>query len=56
MCGDAHDDLDPELASSLREYFTESELADLVLVCGEANLNNRLSNAAAQLLGPGQED
>ena len=30
---------------------TEAELAEIVLVCGQANLNNRVGNAAKQLLG-----
>jgi len=40
------------LIADLREYFSELELAELVLVAGQANLNNRSGNAAKQLLGP----
>lgn len=44
--------LDPAMIETLRAYFVEEELAELVLLCGQANLNNRAGNAAKQLLGP----
>lgn len=44
--------LDAEMVGALRAYFLEEELAEIVLVCGQANLNNRAGNAAKQLLGP----
>lgn len=50
MCGPTHE-LDTELISDLRAHFTEVELAELILVAGQANLNNRAGNAAKQLLG-----
>ena len=50
LCGPTHA-LDPELVSDLRTHFTEVELAELILVAGQANLNNRVGNAAKQLLG-----
>ena len=50
MCGPTHQ-LDAELVSQLREHHTEVELSELILVCGQANLNNRAGNAAKQLLG-----
>lgn len=50
MCGDTAD-LDPDLVGRLRAHFTEVELAELILVAGQANLNNRAGNAAKQLLG-----
>ena len=50
MCGPTHE-LDAGLVSQLREHHTEVELAELILVCGQANLNNRAGNAAKQLLG-----
>lgn len=40
-----------DLVTALREHFGETELAELILVCGQANLNNRAGNAAKQLLG-----
>lgn len=43
--------LDPELVELLRSQFAEDELAELILVAGQANLNNRAGNAAKQLLG-----
>lgn len=51
MSGPTHD-LDPGLIRDLRTYFNEVQLAELILVCGQANLNNRAGNAAKQLLGP----
>lgn len=50
MSSDTHA-LDPELLTTLRGRFTEPELAELILVAGQANLNNRVGNAAKQLLG-----
>jgi len=50
LCGDSST-IDPELIATLRTHFTEAELAELVLTCGQANLNNRAGNAAKQLLG-----
>ncbi len=43
--------IDAELIAELRSHFNETELAELILVCGQANLNNRAGNAAKQLLG-----
>lgn len=54
MCGDSHT-IDHTLNSELRELFTEAELAELILVAGQANLNNRAGNAAKQLLGEPQQ-
>ena len=39
------------LVEELRFHFNERELAELILVCGQANLNNRVGNASKQLLG-----
>lgn len=51
VSGDSHA-LDPALIAVLRNLFDEAELAELILVAGQANLNNRAGNAAKQLLGP----
>lgn len=51
LCGDSQA-LAPELAMDLQAFFSEDELAELILVAGQANLNNRAGNAAKQLLGP----
>ncbi len=51
MCGDRVHTIEPELVAELRSHFVEIELAELILVCGQANLNNRAGNAAKQLLG-----
>jgi len=50
MCGPTAA-LPAELIENLRSHYSEPELAELVLVCGQANLNNRAGNAAKQLLG-----
>lgn len=50
VCGDSHT-LPAELVTELRSHFSEVELAELILVAGQANLNNRAGNAAKQLLG-----
>ena len=50
LCGDSHS-LDPALVAELRANFSELELAEVILVCGQANLNNRAGNAAKVLLG-----
>lgn len=44
--------LDEALVAELRGHFEEAELAELILVAGQANLNNRVGNASKQLLGP----
>lgn len=50
MSGETHA-LDPDLVGALRAHYTEVELGELILLCGQANLNNRAGNAAKQLLG-----
>ena len=50
MSGPTHA-LDPLLQTELRNSFSEAEMAELILVAGQANLNNRAGNAAKQLLG-----
>ena len=39
------------LVEELRFHFAEHELAELILVAGQANMNNRAGNAAKKLLG-----
>lgn len=51
MSGDGHVTLDAALVAELRSHFIEAELAELILVAGQANLNNRAGNVAKQLLG-----
>ncbi|MCP3910987.1 MAG: hypothetical protein GY713_08555 [Actinomycetia bacterium] len=50
MCSESQD-IGTELNHRLRGHFREMELAELILVVGQANLNNRAGNAAKQLLG-----
>ena len=52
LSGDGSHALDSELAQRLRTAYDEEQLAELILVAGQANLNNRGGNAAKQLLGP----
>ncbi len=54
LSGDSHT-VDPDLVAELRRHFTEPELAELILVVGQANLNNRVGNGAKQILGPEPE-
>ncbi len=51
MAGAESHDLDDHLVTELREHYREAELAELLLVAGQANLNNRVGNAAKQVLG-----
>jgi alkylhydroperoxidase family enzyme len=44
--------LDPGLVTELQSNYDETALAEILLVCGQANLNNRVGNAAKRLLGP----
>lgn len=50
LCDQSHE-VPEELRSELRSLFSEVELAEIILVIGQANLNNRSGNAAKQLLG-----
>jgi AhpD family alkylhydroperoxidase len=49
MCDHA-DDLGTELIARLKEHYSDQQLAELILVAGQANMNNRSGNAAKQLL------
>lgn len=50
LSGDRSAHLDADLVRELRAAFTDDELAELILVAGQANLNNRAGNAAKQVL------
>ena len=52
MSGVQGEAIDPELITELQSHFEEVALAELLLVCGQANLNNRVGNVAKRLLGP----
>ena len=52
LSGDRSHELDPALIAELRSHYSEQELGEIILLCGQANLNNRAGNAAKQLLGP----
>jgi alkylhydroperoxidase family enzyme len=49
MCDDA-DKLGPELIARVKEHYSDQQIAELILVAGQANMNNRSGNAAKQLL------
>lgn len=51
MAGENSHELDAVLIADLRSHFSEQELGEMILLCGQANLNNRAGNAAKQLLG-----
>jgi alkylhydroperoxidase family enzyme len=48
LARDSHD-LDAQLIARLRHHYDERQLAELLLVAGQANLNNRVGNAAKAL-------
>ena len=50
LCHESHA-LDGELIDRLRQHYDDRQLAEIVLVAGQANLNNRVGNAAKRLLG-----
>lgn len=43
------DDLGNELIARLREHYTDQQIAEILLVAGQANMNNRAGEAAKQL-------
>jgi alkylhydroperoxidase family enzyme len=47
---DHADDLGAELIARLKEHYNDQQIAELLLVAGQANMNNRSGNAAKQLL------
>ena len=49
MCAETNA-LPAELLDELRFHFSEAQRAELILVCGQANLNNRVGNVAKVLL------
>ena len=48
LCASSHH-LGADLVAELRQLYDDRQLAELVLVAGQANLNNRVGNAAKQL-------
>lgn len=51
MTGEASHAINAAVITELRSHFSEVELGEIILLCGQANLNNRVGNAAKQLLG-----
>jgi alkylhydroperoxidase family enzyme len=49
MCDNA-DNLGAEVIARVREHYDDRQVAELILVAGQANMNNRTGNAAKQLL------
>jgi alkylhydroperoxidase family enzyme len=43
------DDLSPELMERLRQHYQDVQLAEILLVAGQANMNNRAGEGAMQL-------
>ena len=56
LAGDESHELGEGLVAEVRSHYTEGELAELLLVAGQANLNNRVGNAAKQVLGSSETD
>jgi alkylhydroperoxidase family enzyme len=48
LAHDAHD-LGDELLDRLRQHWTDRQIAELLMVAGQANMNNRIGSAAVQL-------
>lgn len=42
-------DLGQDLIARLKEHYDERQIAEILLVAGQANLNNRVGNAAKRL-------
>ena len=51
LCGDAHD-LDAELIERLHRYWSDAEIAEVLMIAGQANMNNRVGSAARQIFPP----
>ncbi len=45
------DDLGNELMGELQAHYDQQQIAELLLVAGQANMNNRAGEAARQLFG-----
>ena len=45
LARDAHD-LDAELIERLHRYWSDAEIAEVLMVAGQANMNNRVGSAA----------
>ena len=50
MAGADSHELGDDLVAEVRAHYTQVQLAELLLVAGQANLNNRVGNAAKQVL------
>ncbi len=52
MCHDAHE-LGGELIERLRKHYDDRQIAEILMVAGQAALNNRVGSAARQIFGRG---
>jgi alkylhydroperoxidase family enzyme len=48
LCHDSHD-IPPALIERLHQYWSDAELAEILMVAGQANMNNRVGSAARQI-------
>jgi alkylhydroperoxidase family enzyme len=48
LCHDAHD-VPAELIDRLHRYWSDAEIAEILMVAGQANMNNRVGSAARQI-------
>ncbi len=48
LCHHSHD-LDAELIGRLRQHYDDRQIAEVLLVAGQASMNNRVGSAAHQL-------
>lgn len=48
LCHDSHD-VGDELVERLRQHWSDAQIAELLMVAGQANMNNRVGSAARQI-------
>ena len=48
LCHDSHD-LPAELIDRLHRFWSDAEIAEILMVAGQANMNNRVGSAARQV-------
>ncbi len=53
LCHESHD-LPEELIERLHQHWNDAQLAELLMVAGQANMNNRVGSAARQIFPAGR--
>jgi alkylhydroperoxidase family enzyme len=52
LCRESHD-VGAELIDRVRQHYDDRQIAEILMVAGQANMNNRVGSAARQLCGAG---